>query len=481
MPEEREELEDATNKLDLHVDDKSGEEKEERANQESVRRPKSSAGNSIDTTRTSDIGIKPSSEIGSGDNSANETTAIARLQKPEPEIPLQGTDAYKEVEVKVTVVQSQTYATGHSAEPADHDWNGGDQAKSKQHSPPVNVATLSLDPLPPSIDSSPVTTPPSSSVNPPSTDDTPDPSSLQLAPLPPLKTEDVRQPTSTSKPVSQDAAQSSGETLDPSSQSLTSSISNAETSSPVETNKRSAVEKSTSFDSVVSDIEFTEGFGIQETSVFAVDVQSGDREAPRVEFMHPKSIPSGLESNQGAGGTGTASGVPAPLPNPSKLNSGPHSAFKPVAIPTTIGQLATLLTGQVSLMQPSTLSSSGFSNSRESLPSTSDRATAPVKSNISTALGSCGLRPKVESNPVFSETVSSLSALTKQSMDTIPLEEFADAFLQADGSSWCQRMLLLDHVEAVQDKMAAWMTVMEKQIEGTDKFVKFLSSLFWPL
>ena len=462
-PKEKEELKDAS-KLDL--DDESGKEKEENANPESVHKPQSSAGDSVDPACSSDTDINHNSRIDSGD-STSETTAVARLQRPEVEVPLQGTDAYREVEVKVTVVQSAAYTARDSAQPKDSDWNGDDRVKSKQHSPPINVANLSLDPLPPSTDSPPVTPLPSSSSKPPSIDSTPDPSSLQLAPLPPLKNEGIHLPTTTSKPVLQGTTQSSSESIDPSSQSLASSTvsSHAETSSPVETNKNSVVEKSSTFDSVVSDIEFTEGFGIQETSVFAVDVQSSDRETPKVEFVHPKNIRSESESNQGVGGS--ASNFPTSFPSPSKLNSGPHSAFKPVTIPTTISQLANLLTGQVSLMQP------GTSNSQESLPSTFDKP--PAKSNVSTALGSCGLRPKVESNPVFSETVSSLSALTKQSVDTIPLEEFADAFLQADGSNWCQRMLLLDHVEAVQDKMAAWMAVMEKQIEGRDGFC---SSLF---
>ena len=483
---EGEELEDT--KLNV-VEDKDNKKKEDQESVDCSLNAKSPKNDSLDPN--SGVDIKPKSMIRSDDSTlleSGETAAIA--QDTKAEIQLQGSDAYKEVEVKVTVVQSPVYSARLSAEPEDGDWNGKDRVKSKraQHvSSPINVATLSLDPLPPTK-SSPSATPPSSTNDSPAIDSTPDPHSLQLAPLPPLKNEDIHQ---LNEPLLRDTtAQSSGATknLEPvSSQSLTcteisvsrsdASTSTPETSFPIKRNSSSLVERSTSFDSVVSDVEFTHGFGIQETSVFAVEVQSGDKEAPRVELQHPKTIRNGMESKAAVGRSVTHT-----LPSPSKLKSAPHSAFKPVPVPTTIGQLASLLTGQVSLRQHST-SSSSFSNTiasqtpSESLLSMSDvslKATGPVRSappSITTALGGCGLKPKVDSNPVFSQTVSSLNSLTKKSTDTIPLEEFADAFLRADGSHWCQRMLLLDHVEAVQNKMATWMTVMEKQIDGMCSFL----------
>ena len=50
--------------------------------------------------------------------------------------------------------------------------------------------------------------------------------------------------------------------------------------------------------------------------------------------------------------------------------------------------------------------------------------------------------------------------------ELVTLNEFADAFLKGDVTNWYQRMALLDHIEAVQKKMAAWMDEVEKQLDG---------------
>ena len=51
-------------------------------------------------------------------------------------------------------------------------------------------------------------------------------------------------------------------------------------------------------------------------------------------------------------------------------------------------------------------------------------------------------------------------------MDTVTLGEFAEAFMHGDTTKWVNRMLLFDHVEAVQNKVTAWMELIEEQLEG---------------
>jgi hypothetical protein len=58
-------------------------------------------------------------------------------------------------------------------------------------------------------------------------------------------------------------------------------------------------------------------------------------------------------------------------------------------------------------------------------------------------------------------------------MDSVTLGEFSEAFMKGDTTNWFQRMLLLDHIEAVQDKIRNWMEMIDKQLDG--KQVEFLS------
>jgi hypothetical protein len=51
-------------------------------------------------------------------------------------------------------------------------------------------------------------------------------------------------------------------------------------------------------------------------------------------------------------------------------------------------------------------------------------------------------------------------------MDSVTLGEFSEAFMKGDTTNWFQRMLLLDHIEAVQDKIRNWMEMIDKQLDG---------------
>ena len=60
---------------------------------------------------------------------------------------------------------------------------------------------------------------------------------------------------------------------------------------------------------------------------------------------------------------------------------------------------------------------------------------------------------------------SSTPKLTS-TMDSVSLEEFADAFVLGDTTNWYQRMKLLDHIESVQEKVYTCMESLESQLEG---------------
>eukprot|EP00731_Ephydatia_muelleri_P034745 Em0074g17a len=83
---------------------------------------------------------------------------------------------------------------------------------------------------------------------------------------------------------------------------------------------------------------------------------------------------------------------------------------------------------------------------------------------VSTPLSSSGSLIGAQTSSAGSQTpqVGSTHAIAEM----VTLNEFADAFLKGDVTNWYPRMALLDHIEAVQKKMAAWMDEVEQQLEG---------------
>ena len=51
-------------------------------------------------------------------------------------------------------------------------------------------------------------------------------------------------------------------------------------------------------------------------------------------------------------------------------------------------------------------------------------------------------------------------------MQTVPIATYADAFVRSDPDNWCARMMLVDHISHVQEKICKRMMVIEKEIEG---------------
>ena len=85
--------------------------------------------------------------------------------------------------------------------------------------------------------------------------------------------------------------------------------------------------------------------------------------------------------------------------------------------------------------------------------------------------------PSVDGDPIFTETASSLSLPSHQSMDTVRLSNFTEAFVNGDTTSWFKRMLLLDHIESVQDLLSRWMDSIESQLDGMSLCIHIIITL----
>jgi hypothetical protein len=265
--------------------------------------------------------------------------------------------------------------------------------------------------------------------------------------------------------------------------------------------------------------DFTSEFGVQETSVFAVKESEN---APQ-----PNS-PKQQKPSDSVKTPATPTTLPAAIPTVSlltqmkPLQQSTTSAFKPVVItaarqsignpstppgsapiraktPTcTSSQLTSLLTSPISthpqsLVQPPTSSSTSLpacSSQTGPPPNTAanitedtvgslntsaptsnqqpaSQSTTPTTSEpCATQLSRLKLVPNVGGDPIFTETASSL----QPSQDSPPpapvlVRDFTEAFVRGDTTNWFKRMLLMDHIEAVQDGILRWVEQMEKEVD----------------
>lgn len=340
----------------------------------------------------------------------------------------------------------------------------------RRSSSPVNVAELSLAPLPPPEASSSLTGISSSlplSSPPSSMEATPDPTTLKLAPLPPLTSEDLHSLTTAvlQSTLACDTSHSSTNTassVEHGASSAPTSLSSeslvrAETSPEGLPEKAGAVDDSVGAESAIPDLDLGGEFGVQEMAVFAVDNEP-IAPPPKPDPKRPTGAQTATE-----GSSPWALQVPVPL-SPKKLPSSPRSAFKPVVPPSpssSSSQLVTLLADQAS--NPSIPSSFA--------PKTSDRpVTPPQAATIGTNSETTPPRARRSSSEPTekgSSAAPSSLGVGGGALETVPVGRFVEAFLQAEGRSWCQRMMLMDHIEAVQEKTAAWMESLQRQIQGT--------------
>ena len=364
-----------------------------------------------------------------------------------------------------------------------------------KRSSPINVAALYLDPLPSDSKSCsviPTPPPPPSSSSPtyPSlttTADSSSPKSLKLAPLPPLSVEDLRSltdvnlnpPLQQSTPVVTPAAasQTSSSRISGATESvptLTASASQETVHKPSISFSENPIPESEktipgSEDFFDSNLEISEEFGVQEMSVFAVDGDSHPTESKLPQILRNEQdvvTPPAV----GSPSTRITTSTPFPTPSSNKLISSSRSAFKPVIIPITSSSAAKSPLTSLLASQQTTSSRGGLMYSQSASGSGLQPASVSVKpptafTESSASLGSLGLQPSIERNPIFTPTLSSLSS-AQSTMDTVTLGEFAEAFMHGDMTNWVHRMLLYDHVEAVQNKVMAWMDLVEKQLEG---------------
>lgn len=260
--------------------------------------------------------------------------------------------------------------------------------------------------------------------------------------------------------------------------------------------------------------DFTPEFGVQELSVFAV---KNAEEITLENSQNPTSKPPSTDVSSSLKSTSVPL-VPV-IPKKGPLQSGSQSAFKPVSLTTskqqsvvtnppsdtttptyhcpktptcTSSQLTSLLTSPISThpqslitaIQPSTtlstchpqpqtnhpVSNSSVSQTSASTDTKLQSTTTPSNSEIKprmTQLSRLKLVPNVDTDSIFTETASNLPPI-QLSPPTIPvlLKDFTEAFVHGDTTNWFKRMLLLDHIENVQDTILSWIDQIEKDIDG---------------
>ena len=291
--------------------------------------------------------------------------------------------------------------------------NGTDQVrKDDSISPPIDVSSLQLDPLPRSS--------PSPQLPPTPPDNPPDPKSLQLAPLPPLTAEDQSSPA-----VSEQIRPSPSEKEDKQG-GIDAGLSVK--SSPRHPNAGSGVSLEV----------FNDEFGVQEMSVFATNVNQHQVSAT----LQHTNVQGEQKPNLHVGS------------NPGRLISSSRSAFTPVIVTLrdTSSPISTSLSSETTL-QSSTNSVRESGKGADSAVASTSTEQKSIKSEYDSAV---------------KKTLSCLpaTAKSKSGMDSVTLGEFSEAFMKGDTTNWFQRMLLLDHIAAVQDKIRNWMEMIDKQLDG---------------
>lgn len=323
-----------------------------------------------------------------------------------------------------------------------------------QNDTPINVASLRLDPLPlttsqgllPSVGKT------TSSEGP--TESSPDPKTLKLAPLPPLKTEDLQQLTTE---ILKKSIQLSVSKLSMSNRNTSKTVKteddygSTDTLRTEESADKAAKGMPESSDGSHSSQSKPKGdthevindeFGVQELSVFALDTDNNTSlQTNNVHSSVSQSLPRPSSSLCVQSSVGSSS--------PTKLISSSRSAFKPVVTTT----LHTSAGGQLKTSVSSNNSVVSSAHSSNSTPLTVGPAqTIQSFTDVNSR------------SPRVSVIASSLSS--SSTMDSVSLGEFAEAFMQGDTTNWFQRMQLLDHIENVQEKVSTWMDTLDQQLEG---------------
>lgn len=282
-------------------------------------------------------------------------------------VPISYTPEQKEASNEQPPTNGETkddQSSGNGFQNGDNDSHSHDRDE-------FDVASLQLDPLPQAISQSSLNGAAGKTAA-----GSPDPKTLKLAPLPPLKTESLQQLTT-------DILKKSIE--------LSVVNSNKAASGANPSNSRQADGKTSK--AQAHEVVNNE-FGVQELSVFALSSSQTPPPSTSTQSLTPS--PSKLVSiSRPTIVTPSALGVTTLYSNSTPLTAGPPQTLTPKSL----------------------------------------------------LLGS--------STPKLTST-----------MDSVSLEEFADAFVQGDTTNWYQRMKLLDHIESVQEKAYTCMESLESQLEG---------------
>ena len=205
-----------------------------------------------------------------------------------------------------------------------------------------------------------------------------------------------------------------------------------------------------SLESSLSEMEFPDDIGVQEMSVFAVGdaekatvVTEGQQHATAGNNELPVSADT-LQINNGSNtpvGLKTAPSDSVHATNALENTTGTdNSTIIDIPTETDSHQEASTTTPTVSTTAV---------DASQLVKSPEPKAVAPA--TCTTTCSAVNNTPEKKS--WMSECVS--------------LGRFAEAFMKGDSTNWYQRMLLLDHVETVQDKVVEWLDQVEKELKGT--------------
>ena len=274
-----------------------------------------------------------------------------------------------------------------------------------------------------------------------------------------------------------------------------------------------------------TELEFTSEFGVQELSVFAL---KEGKNLPQKQLKTIPPTLSSETPTIGRSSQALPPIPSVPLLVPKRpLQASSRSAFKPVVVaakpsvvtsptaptpyrsitPTcTSSQLTSLLTSPISthpqslvspvLASPSTLPplplqspppSSTVATIKQGL-TTTPSGSNPVSLTESasnykqsaadgngmegskpreTQIGRLNLTPNIKVDSIYADTATSLPPVQISPPPTpVLVKDFTEAFYHGDTTNWFKRMLLLDHIENVQDDMLSCVEQMEKELDG---------------
>lgn len=152
-----------------------------------------------------------------------------------------------------------------------------------------------------------------------------------------------------------------------------------------------------------------------------------------------------------------------PAPTSSTPTSPPlyHTPRSPISTTSTAAGIQSMATTTSSSTEPL---SSATCNSLTSY----DTHPGNTETSCVTQLSRIRLTPDMSTNSIFAETAAFLAEFQPPRTSATPvlLNDFAEAFVKGDTTNWFKRMLLLSHIESVQDDIHRCLEQMERELDG---------------